>query len=175
MNGERPIIVFFGDSRAADWTSPTGVVGTIVNRGISNQTSIQVVGRFAEDVLSLNPDVIVLQIGINDLKTIPLFPENKAQIIANLKANVARLVSLSVQSGTRVILTTIFPVGRVPLERSMFWSGDVERAIEDVNQYLLSLADNKVTVFDTTEILADADGLVNPVYSRDFLHLNTTG
>jgi lysophospholipase L1-like esterase len=174
-NGESPIIVFFGDSRAADWTLPTGIRGTLINRGISNQTSIQALGRINEDVLSLKPDVVVVQLGVNDLKTIPLFPENKNQIIANLKTNLQRIVEQSIQSGAKVILTTIFPVGRVPLERSMFWSNDVASAINEVNQYLESLAGDKVTVFDTTQILANDDSTMNQAYSRDFLHLNAQG
>lgn len=38
------------------------------------QTSAQVVWRFAEHIAPLQPDKIILQVGINDLKTIPLFP-----------------------------------------------------------------------------------------------------
>jgi lysophospholipase L1-like esterase len=174
-NSARPIIVFFGDSRAADWTAPAGITGTVLNRGIGNETSMQALGRFAGHVSPLKPDVIVIQIGINDLKTIPLFPEQKESIIANLKANVRHIVELSVRDGARVILTTIFPVGRVPLERRMFWSDDVAPAIKEVNQYLTSLASATVTVFDTARILANDEGIVNSGYSRDFLHLNAEG
>jgi lysophospholipase L1-like esterase len=171
----RPTIVFMGDSRAEGWKAPAGLPGTIINRGISNQTSIQVLGRFAEDVLPLKPNVIVLQVGVNDLKTIPLFPENKARIIADLEANVQRIIDLSVQNGARVILTTMFPVGRVTLERRLFWSDDVALAVKEINQHWASLASDKVTVFDTTPILADQEGLVNEAYSKDLLHLNANG
>jgi lysophospholipase L1-like esterase len=174
-NNERPIIVFWGDSRAEGWTPPTGITGTIINRGISNLTSIQALSRFSADVLPLKPNVIVLQIGVNDLKAIPLFPENRTRIIADLNANVQRMADLSAQNGARVILTTIFPVGRVPLERRLFWSDDVALAIKEVNQHLTSLASDKVTVLDTTPILANDDGLVNPSYSKDLLHLNAKG
>jgi len=170
-----PTIVFLGDSRAEGWKAPAGLSGTIINRGIGNQTSIQVLGRFAQDVLPLKPDVIVLQVGVNDLKTIPLFPENKARIIADLKTNIQQLIDLSVQNGARVILTTLFPVGRVPLERRPFWSDEVALAVKEVNQHLASLATDKVIIFDTTPILANAEGLVNETYSRDLLHLNAKG
>jgi lysophospholipase L1-like esterase len=181
-SNERPTIVFLGDSRAEGWKAPAGLPGTIINRGAGNQTSIQVLGRFAEDVLPLKPDVIVLQVGVNDLKTIPLFPENKARIIADLEANVQRIIDLSVQNGARVMLTTMFPVGRVPLERRLFslerrlfWSDDVALAVKEINQHWASLASDKVTVFDTTPILADQEGLVNEAYSKDLLHLNANG
>jgi lysophospholipase L1-like esterase len=169
------IIVFFGDSRAEGWTPPSGITGTFINRGISNQTSIQALSRFAEDVLPLKPNVIVLQIGVNDLKAIPLFPENKERIIVDLKTNVQRIINLSVQNGASVILTTIFPIGHVPPDRSLFWSDDVAVSINEVNQHLASLANDKVTIFDTTPILANDDGLVNPIYSKDLLHLNAKG
>lgn len=173
---EKHRVLFFGDSRAAAWTIPTEAAElTLFNRGIGSQTSAQAVGRFSSHVLPLQPDIIVIQIGINDLKTIPLFPEQKATIIANCKANISRLVELSVQSGAQVILTTIFPLGRLPVERRPFWSEDVEIAIEDVNQFITTLESDHVKVFDTAKVLANASGITDSQYSQDFLHLNAEG
>ena len=65
-------IVFFGDSRAAMWVKPDKINNvSFINRGIGNQTSTQVLGRFEQHILPLAPDILVLQVGINDLKTIP--------------------------------------------------------------------------------------------------------
>jgi hypothetical protein len=70
-------VVFFGDSRAAQWPDPNLEGFWFVNRGIGNQTSSQIVNRFEEHIVPLQPDIVVLQLCINDLKTIPLFPERK--------------------------------------------------------------------------------------------------
>lgn len=171
-----PIIVFCGDSRAEQWPAPDQLKNaTVINRGIGNQTTAQVLGRFQQHVASLKPDVVVLQVGVNDLKTLPLFPNRKEAIIQDCKANIARLVGDSLTSGARVIVTTIFPLGKVPIERKPFWSDDVAAAIIEVNGYLKTLASEHVTVFDTGQLLTDRQGLINPSYSHDLLHLTPEG
>jgi lysophospholipase L1-like esterase len=168
-------VVFFGDSRAEMWTVPTKLEGfSFVNRGINTQTSTQVLGRFDEHVVPLNPDIIVVQVGINDLKTIPLFPEQKAAIISNCKANIQQIVERSVKSGATVILTTIFPIGPVPLIRQPFWSPDVAQAVSEVNTYLYSLEAENVLILDAYSLLAE-NGQVRSDYVRDTLHINVKG
>ncbi len=79
-------VVFFGDSRAAEWPAPAGRPDTqFINRGIGAQTSIQVASRFAAHIVPVRPDVVVVQVGINDLRVIPFFPQEKAQIIDDCK------------------------------------------------------------------------------------------
>jgi hypothetical protein len=91
-----PVIVFFGDSRAAQWPAPGQIQNaTFINRGIGNQTTAQLLGRFQAHVTPLHPQVIVIQAGINDLKTIPLFPDQKKQIIDNCNANLKQIIDLS--------------------------------------------------------------------------------
>jgi len=171
-----PAIVFFGDSRARQWPAPDGWKGaTIVNRGIGNQTTAQVLGRFPQHVASLKPGLVVLQVGVNDLKTIPLFPSEKEKIVRNCQANIARLVRDAVESGSRVVVTTIMPLGKVPIERRPFWSDDVATAIKEVNATITAMGGERVSVFDTGQILAGPDGTVDPKYSRDLLHLQPEG
>ncbi len=167
-------VVFFGDSRAAQWPSPSLDRFEFINRGVGAQTSAQAVLRFYQHVRPLHPRVIIIQIGVNDLKTIPLFPRQKAAIVANCKSNIRRLVDQSVDSGAHVILTTIFPLGQVPLERRPFWSDDVAQAVDDVNRYIVSLQRQDVDIFDVTPVLADS-GKVKSLYSEDLLHLNAKG
>jgi len=175
QKSERPLVVFFGDSRAASWPSPELGRFEFVNRGIGAQTSVQVLGRFDGHIQPLKPDIIVIQVGINDLKTIPLFPENKMAIVNNCKNNIRQIVEKSTDSGTTIILTTIFPLGEVPIERRPFWSDDVALAINQVNTFIQSMAGNKVIIFDTYSLLADDTGKIKPAYSKDLLHLTDTG
>jgi lysophospholipase L1-like esterase len=168
-------VVFFGDSRAAQWPVPAKLKGfSFVNRGISNQTSAQVLGRFDRHVVSLRPNIILVQVGINDLKTIPLFPERKAAIISNCKTNIQQIVTRSVNSGATVILTTIFPIGPVPLTRQPFWSPDVAQAVSEVNTYLYSLKARNVLILDAYSLLAK-NGQVQSNYVDDTLHINERG
>jgi lysophospholipase L1-like esterase len=168
-------VVFFGDSRAEMWPAPINLQGfSFVNRGINNQTTVQVLGRFDQHVVPLRPNIIVVQVGINDLKTIPLFPERKAAIISNCKANIQQLVARSVNSGATVILTTIFPTGPVPLTRQPFWSPDIAQAVSEVNAYLYSLKAKDVLILDAYSLLADK-GQAQSNYVRDTLHFNEKG
>jgi len=168
-------VVFFGDSRAASWTSPNISEYEFINRGISSQTSVQAIERFAYHVSSLKPNIVIIQVGVNDLKTIPLFPERRNAIVANCQANIKRIVEESRNLGAVVIVTTIFPVGEVPLQRKPFWSDDISRAIKEVNAYIATLAGDKIIVFDTFPILGDSQGMILPKYRADELHLNAQG
>jgi lysophospholipase L1-like esterase len=170
------LVVFFGDSRAAAWTAPTQISNfTFANRGIIGETTAQVLGRLPDHVLPLKPDIVVLQVGINDLKTIPIFPDQTAAIAAQCKANIEQIVEMLTKNNIRVVITTIFPLGALPIERRLFWSDAVEPAVNDANQFILTLARNNVKVFDTSLVLSDRKGIVKPIYSRDFVHLNKAG
>ncbi len=168
-------VVFLGDSRAASWTSPSIRGYEFINRGIGSQTSIQVLQRFPQHLRSLKPDVVVIQVGINDLKTIALFPERRNEIAATSRANIKQLVEASRKLGAVVIVTTIFPVGEVPLMRRPFWSDEIGRAVQEINAYIATLANDKTFVFDTFSILADSQGMTVKSYEADELHLNEQG
>jgi lysophospholipase L1-like esterase len=167
-------VLFFGDSRVISWPPPNLPGFEFINRGIGAQTSAQAFQRFNYHVEPLNPQVIVVQICINDLKTIPIFPGKSDTIVANCKANIRQIVKKSIDIGATVILTTVFPIGKVPLERRLFWSPAVALAIEDVNSYIHSLEAQNVIVFDTYSILVD-NGTTRDEFAQDFLHLNETG
>jgi lysophospholipase L1-like esterase len=168
-------VVLFGDSRAAQWPAPVLDGFVFVNRGIGSETSAQSLQRFDAHVPPLAPDVVVIQTGINDLKTIPLFPENTEAIVANCQANIEQIVDKVLALDAQVILTTVFPVGKVPLERRLFWSQDVVLALDQVNAYIRSQEKPGVTVLDTFAVLADESGSLRSAYSLDMLHLNAVG
>ncbi|XCN73535.1 MAG: GDSL-type esterase/lipase family protein [Candidatus Electrothrix aestuarii] len=168
-------LVFFGDSRIEQWTQPKIAGYEILNRGIGGQTSTQILMRYDAHVRPLAPDILLIQAGINDLKTIALFPEQRDKILADLQENLAALTQRAVDQGITVLLTTIFPVGKVPLARKLFWSKDVEAAIVKVNTFISSLQAKNILVFDAYSILVGEDGKIRPQYSRDLLHLNQEG
>src|SRR5687768_7914035 len=153
------------------WPSPDGFDNmTFVNRGIGAQTSAQNWLRFAYHVTPLKPQIFILQVGVNDLKTIPLFPERQQSLIETCQENIHEMVAAANDLGATVVLTTIFPVGDVPLQRRPFWSDEVKTAVDTVNNSISSLASEQVIIFDAFSILADSDGLMRPEYSADELH-----
>jgi lysophospholipase L1-like esterase len=169
-------LLFYGDSRAYAWPAPTGLEDwEVLNRGIGGQTTAQILGRFAEDVTPLQPDVVLIQAGINDLKTIGLFPERTAAIVATCKENLAAMVQRATAQGATVIVTTVFPTAQPSLLRRPFWSAAIGAAVVDVNQFLQTLASDRVIIFDSAGLLSDDAGRLRPEYSYDLLHLNQNG
>lgn len=170
-----PRFVFFGDSRAAQWPAPDLPGIEFINRGIGAQTSTQAAGRFAEHVVPLQPDIVLVQVGINDLKTIPLFPRRRDAIVAACKTNIGRIVTQAQEMGATVILTTIFPTQPPSLERSFYWSTEADAAILEVNEYIHSLQTDNVIILDSHTLLVGIDGYTLSAYAADFLHLKPAG
>lgn len=169
-------VVFFGDSRAYQWISPTNMEQfEFINRGIGGQTSIQALERMEQHVNPLQPDIIIIQVCVNDLKMIEAFPELQAILIENCKKNLSQIVSRSLDLGATVILSTIFPLGELPIQSKLFSSSDVMKGIDEVNLFIRSLEGDGVLVFDTGSVLTDEVGIVRKQYSQDFLHLNHRG
>ncbi|MEM9926571.1 MAG: SGNH/GDSL hydrolase family protein [Cyanobacteria bacterium P01_D01_bin.50] len=176
LNLERQIpVVFFGDSRAEGWISPNISGYEFINRGIHGQTSVQTIQRFSSHLPYLQPNIVIIQVGVNDLKTIGLFPERSESIVTNCRENIKQIVEESKNLGAVVILTTIFPVGEVPLQRQPFWSDEIGGAVNEVNSYITTLAEDRVIILDAFSILADSQGMMPRKYGKDELHLNKQG
>ncbi|WP_052812756.1 SGNH/GDSL hydrolase family protein [Desulfonatronum thioautotrophicum] len=174
---DRPVVLFFGDSRAAAWPAPTLAQADvqIINRGIGGQTTSQVRCRFDQHVLELDVDVLVLQVGVNDLRAIPAFPDQQERILQQTVTNINWMVERASKKDIQVVITTIFPLGKLGIFRTLFWKDTVSDAILTVNTHLLDLAGPNVHILDSGSILADAHGVVHRRYSADYLHINHRG
>ncbi|MET0387983.1 MAG: GDSL-type esterase/lipase family protein [Polyangiales bacterium] len=168
-------VVLFGDSRARSWPDHTHRGFELINRGIGYQTTRQVLGRFERDLAAWQPQVVVLQLGVNDLKATSQWPERATFIVSECKRNINELVTRSVGLGAHVVITTIFSLGAIPWFRMLMLSPAVGARIADVNRYLVTLRSEHVTVLDSAAILDGPDGKIRPEYQADFLHLNNRG
>ena len=106
---------------------------------------------------------------------IDLFPDQETSIIANSKENISQIVAQSRELGATVILSRIFPLGKMPIRNQLTFSPQVAVAISEVNEFIRSLEEEGVIIFDTLPILTNEEGIVRPPYSRDALHLNRAG
>jgi lysophospholipase L1-like esterase len=175
---ELPRVVFFGDSRANDWQFPQNQSFQYINRGISGQTSAQILARFADHVAPLKPQVIVLQLGVNDLRMLPSSPQTRVDLVNNCQSNIAQIIEKANQINATVVLTTLFPLGsgNIPLKYRPFWANldEMKQEIIQVNQYLKSLSDRQAIILDAYLYLETEDP--NKVkYYEDLLHLNRRG
>ncbi|MBL8178971.1 MAG: capsular biosynthesis protein [Bryobacterales bacterium] len=118
-------VVFLGDDHTERWgegPTPFFPGKPYFNRGIAGQTSAQMLVRFRQDVVTLQPSVVVIQAGANDLAgiagpaTTPMIAENILSMIDIAKANGIRVVLASVPpvcdcAGTKQ--STKRPIGKI--------------------------------------------------------------
>ncbi|HKP63958.1 MAG TPA: GDSL-type esterase/lipase family protein [Polyangiales bacterium] len=169
-------VIIFGDSRARQWLKPTAADGfEFVNRGVGLQTSAQVLGRFDRDLKRLSPSVVVLQLGVNDLKASATETASEQQILRRCQDNIAQLVQRSVGLGAHVVLSTIFSLGGLPWLRALYIPSETSQRVQYVNQFVRGLGSPHVSILDTQRILDDVHGSVRSEYRSDFLHLNAAG
>ncbi len=170
-------VVFFGDSRIALWDDLPQSPGTqLVNRGRGGETTQQMLLRLERDVIDLAPDVVVLQAGVNDLTTLPLFPHRAAEIIENCRKNLDAMIARMQAARIRVVVMTILPAGTVTLGRRPMWSETTRDAIDQINRALRS-TDRSGTgsvVVDCDPVIARGQW-IKPDYERDTVHINARG
>jgi lysophospholipase L1-like esterase len=172
LGADQRRVVVFGDSRAMMWFDPPGLPRyQFINRGVAQQTTAQALARFDHEIPSLRPDIVVLELGVNDLKTIPLFPSRRHDIVETSKRNMHEIVGKIRALGAEVVLVTVFPLGPINIVRRPFWSDDVARAIEEINRDLETLAENHVLILHADEVLLDRTHVLRSPFSRDMLHL----
>ena len=161
-------IVFMGDSITEGWHLETSFPGKpYVNRGISGQTSPQMVLRFRQDVIELKPKVVVLLAGTNDVagNTGPMTPEETEN-------NLASMADLATFNHIRVVLCSITPAFDFP------WTPGQQPApkIDALNEWIKSYAAEKGYIYvDYHSAMKDArDGLPANL-SQDGVHPNPAG
>jgi lysophospholipase L1-like esterase len=163
-------IVLMGDSITEFWsqiqpdffTNPS-----YINRGISGQTTSQMLIRFRPDAINLQPDVIVILAGVNDVagNTGPTTPE---KILNNIKS----MVELAKANAIKVILCSVLPAN------NFYWRPN-EKAAETIiqlNQLIQSYANQKHIVYiDYHSAMADTKKGLSKEFSNDGVHPNLTG
>jgi lysophospholipase L1-like esterase len=167
-DGQR--VVFMGDSITEGWSAGDPEFfahRSRINRGISGQTTPQMLLRFRDDVIALKPRVVVILAGTNDIagNTGPATDEQIA-------GHVASMVELAQAAGLRVLLLSVLPADRY------WWNTALKPAprIVRVNQLLQQVAQSHgVAWLDLHALLNDGkDGLLH-AYGEDGVHPNAAG
>ena len=163
-------IVFFGDSRADWWVVPQMEGVQCIARGVPGASSGYLLQRFSALVVPLRPDIVVVQMGVNDLADLTLGHREMAQVVTTTRRAIEAGVVKAREMSARVVLTTIFPLAHGPLPDAA-----VQRAIAEVNRDLLGLRMAGVAVLDSAAVLVGPDGYVRDAYADDELHLSAAG
>ncbi len=161
-------VVFMGDSITQGWKLDTNFPGKpYVNRGISGETTPQMLVRFRQDVVELDPKVVVILGGTNDLagNTGPMTLEQTED-------NLASMADIAAANHIRVVLCSVTPSVDFP------WNPGLEPApkIAALNGWISAYAAQKGYIYvDYYEALKDAAGGLPPSLSHDGVHPNPSG
>ncbi len=171
-------VVFFGDSRADWWHVPVLPGLQCIAAGVPGASAPYLARRFQAMVAPLRPDIVVVQMGVNDLTGLTPTSRERERVIAATVEAITAVVAGARGLGARVVLTTIFPLARGPFRDHGVQAAKALRASfanSAVNTALLALAGEGVEVFDSAAALAGADGYVLAAYADDELHLSPAG
>jgi lysophospholipase L1-like esterase len=165
-------VIFFGDSITDIWKLDQSFPGKhYVNRGIGGQTTSQMLVRFRQDVINLQPKVVVILAGTNDIagNSGPITNED-------IEANLASMAELSKAHGIRMIFASILPVNNyMPESKEFFASRPLERIVA-VNSWLKDYcAKHDLTYLDYFRAVVDDKGLLKRDLADDGLHPNQAG
>jgi lysophospholipase L1-like esterase len=163
-------VVFMGNSITEGWgrICPDFFRGrAYINRGISGQTTPQMLVRFRADVIDLKPEVVVILAGTNDIagNTGPSTPEMIA-------GNLISMAELAKVNGIRVILCSVLPAFDYP------WRPGVEPAekIAELNEMIKKYAvKNGIVYVDYYTPMVDERKGLKKEYSIDGVHPEEAG
>lgn len=166
-------VVFMGNSITEGWGSfdkDFFLDNPFVNRGISGQTTPQMLIRFKPDVVNLNPKSVVIMAGINDIAG------NTGSItIANTAENIISMAEIAVASNISVYICSTLPAIDFP------WSPGLEPGPKVVmlNSILKNYCAKKdITYVDYYSVMSDSKGgLKVPEFTSadDLVHPNLAG
>ena len=172
-------VVFMGDSITDAWVSPEygGFFPgrPYVDRGISGQTTPQMLIRFRPDVIALQPKVVVILAGTNDIagNTGPM-------TLGQIEGNLASMAELARTNHIHVVLASVLPVSNYGHDRQgnpqdMRINRPPEKILE-LNAWIKKYAaENGHTYLDYFSAMVDEQGLLQRDLSEDGLHPNTKG
>ena len=162
-------VVFMGDSITDGWgrSAPFFPGKPYVNRGISGQTTPQMLVRFRQDVVALKPAVVVILAGTNDVagNTGPSTPEM-------IEDNFMSMVDIAKANKIAVVLSSILPASDYPWKPGM----DPGPKIAALNVWLKAYAEkNHVVYLDYYSAMVDNKLGLAPELAKDGVHPTPAG
>jgi lysophospholipase L1-like esterase len=162
-------VVFIGDSITESWVTgdPKLFTDGVIGRGISGQTSPQILLRFFQDVIELRPQVVHIMAGTNDIAgNTGLTTEQ------DFKNNITAMVNLARAHHIQVALASILPAS------SFSWKPGLKPAetIKALNGWLRDFAQKShIRYVDYYAVLTDTEGGFKSDLSNDGVHPNRDG
>lgn len=169
---QTPRVVFMGNSITEGWVNnhpdffkSNGYIG----RGISGQTSSQFLLRFRQDVVSLQPKLVIINAGTNDVaENTGTYSEDQTF------GNIISMVEIAQANKIKVILTSVLPAASFGWNKKIT---DVADKIASLNNRIKQYAKkNKIQYVDYyTPMVTGTERALNPAYTKDGVHPTSEG
>jgi lysophospholipase L1-like esterase len=167
--GSKPRVVFMGDSITEFWGRQDAAFFSNgkLDRGISGQTTSQMLLRFRQDVIELQPQAVHIMAGTNDVAG-----NTGPATLEQVEGNLASMAELARAHGIRVILASVPPAGRFP------WRPELQPvpAIRALNRWIQDYAArNGDTYVDYYGATATPEGAMQAGLADDGVHPTRKG
>jgi len=163
-------VVFLGNSITEGWKdiSPEFFAGrSYFDRGISGQTTPQMLVRFRPDVIDLKPKVVVILAGINDIAG-----NTGPATLEMIEANIASMSELAKVHGIKVVLSSVLPAYDFPWNPGVFPAEKIVVLNAWIKKYA---SDNGFIFLDYYSPMVDERKGLKKEYSEDGVHPNKAG
>jgi lysophospholipase L1-like esterase len=171
-------VVFMGDSITDSWQNAKygGFFPgkPYVDRGISGQTTPQMLIRFRPDVIALQPKLVVILAGTNDLAG-----NTGTMTLESIEDNLSAMADLAKANAIKVVFASILPVSDYEQREGKPIIRTTQRPPEKIkalNEWMKTYAaNNKLTYLDYYSAMIDEKGFLRDELSDDGLHPNAKG
>ena len=164
-------VVFMGDSITEEWSNlyPDYFnTNGYINRGIGGQTTPQMLIRFKPDVIDLEPDIVVILAGTNDIAG-----NTGPSTVRMITDNIFSMAEIAKVHEIKVVLSSILPVYEYE------WAAEIKdppSIIDSVNDALKKYAnDNRMVYLDYFSSMVDERKGLGGDYTSDGVHPNQDG
>jgi lysophospholipase L1-like esterase len=165
-------VVFYGDSITDNWgqyvkEAPFFPGKPYLNRGISGQTTPQMVVRFQQDVIHLKPAVVVILAGTNDLAG-----NSGLSTMEMIEDNLTSMAELAKANGIKVVFASVLPVSDYPWRRGLQPADKVKALNAWEKRYAGS---HGMVYLDYYSAMVNAQGGLDAVLATDGVHPTVAG
>lgn len=163
-------VVFYGNSITDAWAKYFDEMfpgKPYVGRGISGQTTPQMLVRFRQDVIALEPAVVVILAGTNDIAG-----NTGPSTLEMIEDNLESMVELAKANGIRVVLSSVLPAYDYPWRPGMEPAGKIVALNAWMRDYA---AAHDVVYLDYHSTMADERQGLRAELTSDGVHPNEAG
>jgi lysophospholipase L1-like esterase len=163
-------VVFMGNSITQGWIEQRPqffAYKPFINRGISGQTTPQMLLRFRQDVIDLKPKVVIILAGTNDIAG-NTGPSTLEMILDNLKS----MAEIAKANGIKVILSSVLPAFDYPWRPGLNPNEKILKLNTMIKNYCI---ENEIIYLDYFSAMVDERNGLPLKYSADGVHPNSEG